>query len=219
MAVNADTPDGELSSSGTQDEAMPAIEDADAESPASSDIADADVISADTDIDGTDTGQRGTPALRLALVVGTIVVLALGGLAGWLGYRADQSHQAENDRELYLQVARQGALNLTTIDFQQADADVQRILDSATGQFHEDFELRSQPFLDVVKQAQSKSVGTITEAGLESITGDEAQAIVAVSVKTSNAGAPEQQPRAWRMRVTVQKVGEDVKVSNVGFVA
>lgn len=225
MAVNADTPDGELSSSGTQDEAMPAIEDADAESPASSDIADADAISADTDtdtdtdIDDTDTGQRGTPALRLALVVGLIVVLALGGMAGWLGYRADQSHQAENDRELYLQVARQGALNLTTIDFQQADADVQRILDSATGQFHEDFEARSQPFVDVVKQAQSKSVGTITEAGLESVTGDEAQAIVAVSVTTSNAGAPEQQPRAWRMRVTVQKVGEDVKVSNVGFVA
>lgn len=219
MAVNADTPDGELSSSGTQDEAMPAIEDADAESPASSDIADADAIGTDTDTDDPDNGQRGTPALRLALVVGLIVVLALGGLAGWLGYRADQSHQAENDRELYLQVARQGALNLTTIDFQQADADVQRILDSATGQFHEDFELRSQPFLDVVKQAQSKSVGTITEAGLESITGDEAQAIVAVSVKTSNAGAPEQQPRAWRMRVTVQKVGEDVKVSNVGFVA
>lgn len=216
MAVNADTPDGELSSSSTQDEAMPAIEDADAESPAFSDIADADAIGTDTD--DIDTGS-GAPALRLALVVGTIVVLALGGLAGWLGYRADQSHQAENDRELYLQVARQGALNLTTIDFQQADADVQRILDSATGQFHEDFELRSQPFLDVVKQAQSKSVGTITEAGLESVTGDEAQAIVAVSVKTSNAGAPEQQPRAWRMRVTVQKVGEDVKVSNVGFVA
>jgi Mce-associated membrane protein len=40
-----------------------------------------------------------------------------------------------------------------------------------------------------------------------------------VSVKTSVAGAPEQQPRSWRMRLTVQKSGADVKISNVGFVA
>jgi len=151
-------------------------------------------------------------------VAGLIAVLTVGGLSGWLGYRAYQSQQAQQERELYLQVARQGALNLTTIDHQHAEADIQRILDSATGQFYDDFAARSQPFVEVVKQAQSKSVGTIAEAGLESVTGNEAQAIVAVSVNTSNAGAPEQQPRAWRMRLTVQKVGDDVKVSNVGFV-
>jgi Mce-associated membrane protein len=116
------------------------------------------------------------------------------------------------------QVARQAALNLTTIDYQHADADVQRILDSATGQFFDDFSKRSQPFVDVVKQAQSKSVGTVTEAGLESEDHDGARVIVAVAVNTSNAGAPQQQPRAWRMRLTVQSVGGDAKVSNVGFV-
>jgi Mce-associated membrane protein len=46
----------------------------------------------------------------------------------------------------------------------------------------------------------------------------QARVLVAVSVKTSNAGAPEQKPPAWRMRMTVQKVGEDAKVSNVEFV-
>jgi Mce-associated membrane protein len=61
-------------------------------------------------------------------------------------------------------------------------------------------------------------VGTVTEAGLESETANDAQVLVAVTVKTSIASAPEQNPRAWRMRVSVQKVGEDVKVSNVEFV-
>lgn len=42
--------------------------------------------------------------------------------------------------------------------------------------------------------------------------------LVAVSVKTSNLGAAEQDPRHWRMRVIVQKVGNDMKVSNVAFV-
>jgi Mce-associated membrane protein len=119
---------------------------------------------------------------------------------------------------LFLQVGRQGAINLTTIDWQHADTDVERILNSATGTFFDDFSKRSQPFIDVVKQAQSTSVGTVTEAGVESVTGDSAQVLVAVSVKTSNIGAPEQKPRSWRMRINVQRVGDEAKISNVGFV-
>jgi len=76
-----------------------------------------------------------------------------------------------------------------------------------------------QPFIDTVKQAQSKSVGTVTEAGLESESENDAQVLVAVAVKTSNVGVAEQQPRAWRMRISVQKVGDQAKVSNVEFVA
>jgi Mce-associated membrane protein len=96
---------------------------------------------------------------------------------------------------------------------------VQRILDSATGQFHDDFAKRAQPIIEVVKQAKSTSVGTITDAGLESQTADSAQVLVAVAVTTSNAGAPQPDPRAWRMRVWVQRVGDQAKVSNVEFVA
>ncbi len=147
--------------------------------------------------------------LRLATIVGLVLVVALAGLTGWLGFRTYQSHQADEQRKLFLQVGRQGALNLTTIDWQQADADVQRILDSATGTFYDDFQKRAKPFVEVVKQAQSKSVGTIAEAGLESESDDGAQVLVAVTVKTSNAGAPEQAPRAWRMRISVQKVGDE----------
>ncbi|ABK69424.1 Mce associated membrane protein [Mycobacterium avium subsp. hominissuis 101] len=158
-----------------------------------------------------------SPAL-LATVFGLVTVVGLAALGGWFGYQTYQSHQAQQQRELMVRIGRQGALNLTTIDWQHADADVQRILDSATGTFYDDFSHRSKPFIDVVKKAQSKSVGTITEAGLESQSGSEAQVLVAVSVKTSNLGAAEQDPRHWRMRVIVQKVGNDMKVSNVAFV-
>ncbi len=156
--------------------------------------------------------------VKIALVAGLVVVLALAGLTGWLGYRTWESQRAESARELFLQVGRQGALNLTTIDWEHADTDVQRILDSATGTFYDDFQKRAQPFAEVVKQAKSKSEGTIAEAGLENSTDDEAQVLVAVTVKTTNAGAPEQQPRAWRMRISVEKIGDDAKVSNVEFV-
>lgn len=156
--------------------------------------------------------------LRLGAAIGLVFVIALAGLVGWLGYRSYESRQADQQRELFLRVARQGALNLTTIDWRHADADVQRILNSATGPFYDDFSKRSQPFIDVVKQAQSVSVGTIAEAGLESASDNQAQALVAVSVKTSNAGAAEQTPRGWRMRISVEKVGTETKVSGVSFV-
>lgn len=107
---------------------------------------------------------------------------------------------------------------MTTIDWRRADADVRRILDSATGEFYNDFSKRSQPFIDVLQQAKATTVGTVAEAGLESQGAATAQALVAVSVRTSNAGEPDPVPRVWRMRITVQRVGDQVKVSNVGFV-
>jgi Mce-associated membrane protein len=176
--------------------------------------------SAADDADSASAAQsrRRVSPVRLATLFGLGVVVALAGLTGWLGFRAHQSQQAQAQRSQFLQVARQAALNLTTIDWQHADADVRRILDGATGDFYDDFAKRSQPFIEVLRQAKSTTVGKITEAGLESETADSAQALVAVSVQTSGAGESDPVPRAWRMRISVQKVGDQVKVSNVGFV-
>ncbi|OBI10636.1 Mce protein [Mycobacterium sp. E2497] len=164
--------------------------------------------------------RRATPRLSRngrALVAGALVVAVLAGLTGWLGYRAHQKHEAQAQRDLFVQVARQGAVNLTTINYTQVDADVQRILDLATGAFRDDFEQRSKPFIEVVKAAQSKSEGTVTDAGLESQRGDAAQVLVAVAVKSRTAGG-EEAPREWRMRIEVRSVGDDAKVANVVFV-
>jgi Mce-associated membrane protein len=161
---------------------------------------------------------RAISPVRLAMVVGVVAILASTSVAGWLGYREYRARQAQKQSELLIQVGRQGALNLTTIDWQHADSDIRRILDSATGAFYDDFAKRSKPFIEVVKKAQSKSVGTVTEAGLESQSGDEAQVMVAVSVVTTNVGEPEAEPRHWRMRLSVKKVGDEAKVTNVAFV-
>ena len=155
---------------------------------------------------------------RVGLIAGLVIISLLAGLVAWLGFRYSQSHHDQQDRLLFLRVGRQAALNLTTINYTHVDADVQRILDSSTGGFYDDFRNRSRPFIDVVKQVQSTTEGSITEAGLESTHGDTAQVLVAVSVKTTNAGVAEQEPRAWRMRIEVHKVGDGAKVSNVQFV-
>jgi len=197
------------------------------EMPVTEDVGEDDADGEDCAPESAVDDAAGGPALRSkkrmseprrATLFGLAVVVALGALGGWFGFRAHQSHQAQLQQSQFVQVARQGALNLTTIDWQHADADVQRILDGATGVFYDDFAKRSKPFIEVLKEVKSTTVGTITEAGLESQTGDTAQVLVAVSVTTSNAGAPQPDPHAWRMRIFVQRVGDQAKVSNVEFV-
>ncbi|WP_324738820.1 mammalian cell entry protein [Mycobacterium sp. 5-140-3-2] len=187
------------------------------------DIVDADGDTIESDIDPTENASTPRSAesvfhLRPTIRVGLTIVVALSVLVGWLGFRSYQTHQAQIQRNQFLQVARQGALNLTTIDWRHADTDVQRILDGATGQLHDDFAKRSKPFIEVVKQAKAITVGTISSAGLESETADTAQVLVAMTVQTSDAAASDQAPRAWRMRIFVQKTDGQVKVSNVEFV-
>ena len=234
MADDAAAPEGELTKATSDRKSTAEQAESTAVEPDSGAVELTDVVE-DPDVDEVDDDwdedygvedQEGeaiparTPVshVKIALIAGLAGVLALAGLTGWLGFRTYESNRAAAERNLFLQVGRQGALNLTSIDWQQADADVQRILDSATGTFYDDFQQRAQPFVEVVKQAKSKSVGTISEAGVESESDNEAQILVAVTVKTSNAGTPEQQPRAWRMRISVEKIGDEAKVSNVEFV-
>ncbi len=239
MADDAAAPDGELTESSAAEEQSSAAEpDSAAQEadrvcrprPPSTESVDGtedtddeaaeegDEKAADRAADGAAPAKPRMSHVRLALIAGLVAVVALAGLTGWTGYRAYNSYQGEKQRQLFLQVGRQGALNLTTINWEHAEADVQRVLDSATGQFYDDFQNRAAPFIEVVKQAQSKSEGSISEAGLESASSEEAQVLVAVTVNTSNVGAPQQEPRAWRMRLTVTKIGDEAKVSNVEFV-
>jgi Mce-associated membrane protein len=201
-------------------EDIDATDDIDAEDIDAEDI-DAEDIDTEDDA-GHDTKKRlpkWVSSIPRPIAVGVAIIVALLGLGGWLGFRVHQDNQVQAQRNLYVQVARQTAINLTTIDYTEVDADIKRVLDSATGAFHDEFQNRSQPFVEVVKKVQSKSEGTISEAGLLSYTKDQAQVLVAVAVKTSMAAAPaDQEPRRWRMRLTVDKTGDSAKVSNVEFV-
>jgi Mce-associated membrane protein len=188
---------------------------------------DVDVVAEDVDVNAIDDDvdevrdepvARSLHPTRLALTYGIVLVLALGALCGWLGHRATESQRAEDQRRAYVEAARQGAVTITSIDYQRADADVQRILDSSTGQFHDEFAGRAAEFLDAAKKSQSTSVGTITAAGIESMAQNGATVLVAVTVNTSQIGAAELPARSWRMRMTLQGKGRDVRVSRVEFV-
>lgn len=186
------------------------IADRDADEPAdgSGDIAEADVVSdepaADDDIVDGPVTQRGSlwrkvggSPIRLALATGLVAVVAISVLAGWLGQRAYQERQREQDETAFVQAARQGALDLTSVDYTRVEADVHRVLASSTGTFHNDFEMRSPPFIQEVLRTKTKSVGSIAGAGLESADKGGAKVLVAVQVKTTREGVAEPRVKGW----------------------
>lgn len=162
--------------------------------------------------------RRGLLRRPTAGIVGVVLVVALAALTGWLGYDFYQVHHEQQRRAMFVDTARLGATNLTSIDWEHAEDDVQRVLDTSAGKFYDDFEKRSKSFLEVVKQIKSKSVGTVTSSGLESYSDDKADVLVSVTVRSTNAGVPEQTPQVWRMVLTVQDIEGKAKVSNVEFI-
>jgi Mce-associated membrane protein len=152
-----------------------------------------------------------------AVAAGLSILLVLSGLAGWLGYRTYEAGQAQQRRALFLEVGRQGALNLTTISGTEAEADMKRILESSTGAFYAQVQNGSQQFVALVQKARTKSVGTVAAAGVESEQGDRAQVLVTVHVNPADTGGSQQPARSWRMRITVQQVAGGAKMSNVEF--
>jgi Mce-associated membrane protein len=182
-------------------------------------IGNAESADAPADVADVAPTKRSIPVERIALVAGLIVGAVLAGLAGWLGFRAHEADTIQAQRNLFVQAARQGAVNLSTVDYEHVDADAQRILDSATGKFYDNFSHRTQSYIENAKRTRSKFVGTVTGAGLQSQTGDVGRVLVAVTVRSSDPAQVEQESALWRMQITVQKTGDVAKVSDVVFVS
>lgn len=178
----------------------------------------ADEPAADDSQDAVGPGVVEPARRRRLLIAGAAVLAVLIGVNLWAGWRDFQARRADAAREQMVASAREGLLALTTIDHHQIDRDVQRILDSSTGPFRDDFDQRAEPFKTAARTAQSTSVGTVTGTALESVGDDSAQVLVALTVMTSNRGLPEQHPKSWRTRVTVTRTDDGYKVAAVEFV-
>ena len=154
----------------------------------------------------------------LALAFGLLTLTALAGLIGYLGFHTYGAAHNQDQHAAFLEAGRESAARLTTISPDQVETEVEQILASSTGLFYEDFQQRSPSLIEMVQQAQAKTEGTVVEAGLEEIRDNGADVLVAVSVKTTLAGA-EAPTRVWRMRIGIERVDETEKVSHVEYVA
>jgi Mce-associated membrane protein len=127
------------------------------------------------------------PGSRLLLPVALgLVLLVLLAAVGWLVVDARDTRARDDARQAALQAARQEAVNLTTISYETADADLGRIIAAATGTLKTQFAAQRAQFPAVLKRDKSVSVGTVLAAGVASQTKSTVEALVAVDAAVSN---------------------------------
>lgn len=118
----------------------------------------------------------------------------------------------------YVDAAKSFAAILMSVSAATVDADVAKVLAGSTGAFHDDFEQQSEEFKKVTRESNVTTTANVKEAGLERFSSDSADVLVAATTTVSNSAQPHQDPRNWRLRMTVEKVGDELKTSKVEFV-
>ncbi len=160
--------------------------------------------------------RRSTIAASLAAML-IVASLVLSGFM--VKEHRDASQRREREAE-FVAAARQGVVTLTSLDFNDAKSGVQRIVDNATGSFKDDFLKMAEDFVKVVEQSKVVSRGTIQAAAvdLNTMTPDSAVVLVAATSEVTNAAGAKQDPRTYRLIVTMTRDGGQLKMSKVEFV-
>lgn len=153
-------------------------------------------------------------AAVLALVCTAVLVAA----TGYFVWHQQKVLRQEHDRAEFTAAARQVVVTLMSIDFNNAQGDVQRIVNNSTGAFRDDFQHAAEDFIQVAKDAKVTTAATANAAAVESMTHDSAVVLVTASSTVTNAAGAKDAPRTWRLSVDLQREGDQIKMSKVEFV-
>jgi Mce-associated membrane protein len=148
-------------------------------------------------------------------VIALVAFLVLSGLMIWSHRNAVQREDRAN---AFATGARQGVVNLMSLNFNNGQADLQRVLDSTTGPFHDDFQKSQQDFLTVMKDSKVVTSTAVTATAIESMTDDSAVVLLTATSQVANNASQQPSPRNWRLSVTVVKENDQIKMSKVEFV-
>jgi len=187
----------------------------------------AEAVAADTSVaDATEPAPRWHRRFRRpkwsTMAASAAVVIILGALAG-SGYMVKEHRDTVRQHQRaaeFAAAARQGVVTLTSLDFNNAKQGVQRILENSTGSFKDDFLKMADDFTKVVEQSKVISQGTVqaTAVDLDTMTKDSAVVLVASTSEVTNAAGAKQDPRNYRLIVSVARDGAQLKIAKVEFV-
>ncbi|MFV8320440.1 hypothetical protein [Mycobacterium sp. 23] len=154
----------------------------------------------------------------IAKVVAVLLILGFSGLSTYFMWQHHEATEREQKAAAFIAGAKKGVVNMTSLDFKKAKEDVQRVIDSSTGEFRDDFQQRAADFTKVVEQSKVVTEGTVNAAAIESMDGRTAQVLVSATSRVTNSAGAKDEPRAWRLRVTVTEEDGQYKMSKVEFV-
>lgn len=154
----------------------------------------------------------------LAKTAAIVLILGFAGASGYMMWKHHEATRQQQRVAAFVAGARQGVINLTSLDFNRAKEDVQRVIDSSTGEFRDQFEQRAADFTTVVQESKAITEGTVNGAAVESMDEHSAKVLVSATSRVTNKVGAKDEPRTWRLRVTIADDGGQYKMSKVEFV-
>lgn len=157
-----------------------------------------------------------------AALAAILVLVAVAGLLGATGWMLWEHRKADAERHRsaeYAAAARQGVVNLMSMDYAHAQESVQRVIDDSMGRMKTNFEDTSKDLIKALQDSKMVTKVTVNDAAVESMDEETATVLIAATSHREGPNAPkeDQQPRVWRVVVTVQRDGGQIKMSDVEF--
>ncbi|MCQ4360756.1 MAG: hypothetical protein CK429_26130 [Mycobacterium sp.] len=226
--ISDEPADGEDTLEADAGEAEGAEEPEDAEAAADSESDGTQAIAEAAEVDSRETavsesGRRRPRRPKLSSVAAVLaVVISLVAVGASVEMAVLHKHAVRERQQVaeYAAAARQGVVTLTSLDFEHAKEGVQRIVEVSTGTFKDDFLKMADDFTNVVEQSKVVSQGSVQAAAvdLDSMTDNSAVVLVASTSEVTNAAGAKQDPRKYRLIVTMTRDGGQLKMSKVEFV-
>jgi len=107
-----------------------------------------------------------------------------------------------------------------SMDYNTSQESVQRVLDGSTGKFKANFDETADEFAKALRDEKIITSASVNDAAIDSMTGDSAVVLVSATSRREGKQAPkeQQQPQVWRVVLTLEREGDQIKMSGVEFV-
>ncbi|MGV0740768.1 serine/threonine-protein kinase [Mycolicibacterium sp. XJ870] len=161
--------------------------------------------------------KRRPTTVLIPAVLAVLLVFAIGFAVTQFG-RSAPAASTTPQWQPYVEAARDFGLNYVTVSADSVDADIPSLLDGSTGPLHDELQKDAAQLKQKAVADGTKADGTVTGAGIESFSSDEAVVLVSIDTRTTeNTNAP-RQDAVQRLAVTVVSVGDGYKASKLEFV-
>ena len=155
---------------------------------------------------------------RLAIALGVLLSLCLLSATGYINWRHRQAADERIRTAEFTAAARQGVLDLMSLDYDEAERDVGRMIDGSTGQLRQQFSDTAQDLIKSLQGAKAITTVTVNAVAVTSMNDDSGEVLVAATTEGHHAAQQQPQaPRTWRIMVSLLRDGGQLKISKVDF--
>lgn len=172
-------------------------------------------LEADHPIIGEPAGRRRLRVSRLITVGLTVLVVALGAAAGYLGWNVQNSNDIKAAGDAALSAATSYAVVLTSVDSTNLDANFAAVLDGATGEFQDMYRKSSTQLRQLLIDHKATGHGVVLESAIQSASKDQVVVLLFIDQTVSNTEVPDPRVDRSRMVLTMRHAGGAWKAAKV----